>query len=120
MITTTTIIQQQSTKRKSISTTIIIHQQRIEDVNDNGGSQLTAQQQGEGCADSGCGSKGVVRVDRQRRTRWVFMLCTATAKVVQIGRRYRIVSRIDLATMEVMGSGCCARATAMVVQIGKR
>ena len=49
---------------------------------------MTAQQQGEGCVDLGCGSKGVVR--------------------------------IDLATMEVMGSGCCARATAMVVQIGKR
>ena len=30
------------------------------------------------------------------------------------------VADCDLATMEVMGSSCCARATAMVVQIGRK
>ena len=40
--------------------------------------------------------------------------------VVQ-NRGKNVLSRVViLATMEVVGSSCCARATAMVVQIGKR
>ena len=78
---------------------------------------MTAQQQGEGCADRKGSSKGVLRVILNSGREGIHLLllhCDRWARICKIGMWLERVSRAWLSTIEVMGSNCCAFATAML------